>query len=200
MANYGLSYPTIAKLDVSTGKYSDGFKCGKAVNTDVNPNYIEASLYGDNELAEYAKEFKDADVTATVTTLPFVAAKTVFGHKINEETKSIEYYANDEANFVGYGFYANEMVNNVKSYVAVVLLKVKFAEAAESYTTKGENLEFKTPNIAGKAYPVDGGKWRDKQIFETEEDAQKWINEKLGITTSTDTEGTDDTGEPETTA
>lgn len=189
MANYGLSYPAIAKLDVKTGKYSGGFKCGKAVNTDVTPNYAEASLYGDNSLAEYAKVFKDADVTATVTELPFVAANTIFGHKIDEEKKSIEYMDKDEANYVGYGFYANEMVDNVTRYVAAVLLKVKFAEAAESYSTKGENLEFKTPNIAGKAYAMENGKWRDKQIFDTEEAAIAWINEKLGITTTSEPEG-----------
>ena len=64
-----------------------------------------------------------------------------------------------------------------------------------------ENLEFKTPSIAGKAYPVSGGKWRDKQIFDKEEDAQAWINEKLGIaadegTTNPDLE--DENGETTT--
>ena len=39
MANYGLSMPWIAKLDVESGTYSGGFKCGEAVNTTVTPTH-----------------------------------------------------------------------------------------------------------------------------------------------------------------
>ena len=182
MANYGLAYPTIAKLDVQTGTYSKGFHCGKAVSTDITPNYNEGQIYGDNELAEYAKEFKDADVNLNVTVLPIDAADTVFGHTVSAEDNTITYNAEDSANYVGYGFYANEMVNNKKSFVAVVLPKVKFTEAAESYTTKGDSLEFKSPNISGKAYPDNSLNWKYRQVFATAAEAQAWIDEKLGIT------------------
>lgn len=46
---------------------------------------------GDDKLAEYVKEFKDADVTLTVTELPLQAAKTMFGHEISEADKSVTY-------------------------------------------------------------------------------------------------------------
>lgn len=193
MANYGLSYPTIATLDVEAGTYKNGFHCGKAVNTDITPNYNEASLFGDNELAEYAKEFKDADVNMGVTTLPIKAANTMFGHTVDEDKKEIIYHAEDTANYVGYGFFANEMVNNVKSYVAVVLPKVKFAEAAENYTTKGDSLEFKTPAISGKAYADNNGNWKYRKVLDTAKEAQAWIDEKLGITATENTEGTENT-------
>ena len=55
MAYYGLSKPRIAKLDVEKGTYSDGFAVGYAVGTNVNPQYNEASMYGDNQLQEYEK-------------------------------------------------------------------------------------------------------------------------------------------------
>lgn len=197
MANYGLAYPSIAKRDPATGNYSGGFHCGKAVNTDITPNYNEASLFGDNKLAEAVKEFKDADVNMSVTTLPIKAASTMFGHTVDEEKNAITYNAEDVANYVGYGFYANEIVDNVKTYVAVVLPNVKFAEAVENYTTKGDSMEFKTPSISGKAYTDGTGNWKYRQVFEKESEAQAWIDEKLGITaagsTGESTEGEETT-------
>lgn len=181
MANYGLSYPTIAALDTATETYKDGFHCGKAVGTDITPNYNEASVYGDNELAEHIKEFKDADVNMNTTTLPIDAANTVFGHKVDVEQKEITYNAEDTANYVGYGFFANEMINNVKYFVAIVLPKVKFAEAVENYTTKGDSLEFKTPVIAGKAYTDSKGNWKYRKVFANMQEARDWIDEKLGM-------------------
>lgn len=182
MANYGLAKPIIAKLDAETGAYTEGFQCGKAVSTDITPNYNEGSLYGDNELQEYVKEFKDADVNLTVTTMPIASATVMFGHAVDEATQNVIFSGNDSANFVGYGFYATEIINNVKSYPAVVLPKVKFTESAESYTTKGESIEFKTPALAGKAYTDINGNWKYKQLFDTEAEAIEWIQTKLGIT------------------
>ena len=180
MAQYGLSTPVIAQLDVETGKYSKGFVCGKAVSTDVNPNYNEGSVYGDNELAEYAKVFKDADVNLGVTQLPIESATVVFGHTVAENT--IKYNVNDESNFVGYGFFATEQINGKITYTACWLPKVKFAEGAESYTTRGENIEFKTPTLSGKATADKDGQWRYKETgIATLAEAIAWLKEKAGI-------------------
>lgn len=181
MAFYGLSFPTIAKLDTVTGKYTDGFKCGKAVSSDVTPNYNEASLHGDDELAEYVKDFKDADVTLGVTEFPIEAATVMFGHKVDTETNSITYGTQDVASYVGYGFYASEINEGVTKYTACWLPKVKFADTAESYSTKGESIEFKTPSISGKATADASGNWKYKQTFATIEEARAWLETKAGI-------------------
>ena len=193
MAYYGLSKPYIAKFDPATKKYSDGFRCGKAVGTDITPNYNTAVLHGDNEPVESVDEFKDADVNLNVTTMPIEASDVVFGHEVDAEKKEIKYKDTDSANFVGYGFCVNEMINNVKLCVAAVLPKVKFKEAAESYTTKGDSIEFKSPSITGKAYPGPDGLWKEKKVFDTEKEACAWIKEKLEITETENTEGTENT-------
>ena len=182
MAYYGLSNPWIAKLDAETGEYSLGFKCGSAVGTDITPQYNEAKLYGDNVLKESTKEFKYADVTLNVTELPIEAADVMFGHKVDTEKKSITYNASDVANYVGYGFYASEVVNGKTTYIAAVLPKVKYAESADSYTTKGDSIEFKTPSLSGNAMANASGEWKIKQTFESEAEAIAFIKEKLGIT------------------
>ena len=81
MAYIGLTTPIIAKGDYSKSEptYSDGFVCGKAISTDIEPQYSEGSLYGDNSQAEYDNEFKNANVTLGTTTLPSQAEKTMYG-------------------------------------------------------------------------------------------------------------------------
>lgn len=183
---FGMSTPIIAKRTDTNGteSYSDGFICGKAIGTDVTPNYNEASAYGDNVLAEYAKEFKDADVNLNVTTLPSEAVTVMFGHTINQTTGEIIYGAGDSANEVGYGFFANEQVNGEKKYLACWLPRVKFTEAAESYTTKGDSIEFKNPSLSGKGYADNAGNWKHKMTFDTEAEAVAWLKEKAGIVTA----------------
>lgn len=184
MAYYGLSNPVIAALDVAKGTYSGGFKCGKAVGSDITPNYKEGSLYGDDQLAEYVKEFKDADVTLTTTEMPLAAAKTMFGHTVDESKKSVTYNTADNANFVGYGFRMQEIKDGVITYPAVWMPKVKFGDSAETFTTKGESITFGTPQISGKAAADASGNWRYKQTFDTAEAADEWLDEKANITKS----------------
>lgn len=181
MAYYGLSKPRMAKLDVEKGTYSDGFAVGYAIGTNVNPQINESSMYGDNQLQEYEKAFKYADVSLETTHLPIEAASVVFGHTVTEN-KKIVYNTSDSANYVGYGFYANEKVKGIKKYVACILPKVLFAETDESYTTQGENLEFKSTSISGRAMPVENGDWKVKETFDTEEEALNFIETFLGIT------------------
>lgn len=182
MAYFGLSNPWIAKLDVIKKTYSDGFKNGTAVGTDVTPQYNEANLYGDNILQESTKEFKYADVTLNTTHMPIEAADVMFGHTVDKDTKEIKYNTADTANYVGYGFYASEKIEGKTTYIAAILPKVIFAEAAENYTTKGDSLEFKTPSVTGKAMPIDTGEWKVKRTFETEKEAIDFIKEYLNIT------------------
>lgn len=181
MAYYGLSKPYFAKLNLEAGTYSEGFRCGKAVGTDITPNYIEASLYGDDELAEYVKEFKDADVNVSTTEMPLEAASVLFGHKVDKEKSEITYGADDQANYVGYGTYMKEVKDGVVKYPAVWLPKVKFSDSAESFTTKGDSITFVTPNFSGKASTDATGNWRYKKTFDTEEEAIAWLEEKVNI-------------------
>lgn len=189
MAYFGLSTPIIAKLDEKNNTYTDGFKCGKATGTSVTPNYNESSLYGDNSLAEYVKEFSFADVTASVTELPAVAIEILFGHKVTKKgsgdnaTVAIEYDVNDNANYVGYGFFASEIRDGKTYYSACWLPKVKFAEGADQYNTKGESIEFSAPELTGKAMADNSGKWRYIETeFTKTEDAIAWLYDKANMT------------------
>lgn len=181
MANYGLSRPWIAKLDPVTEKYSGAFKCGEAVNTSVSPEYNEATLRGDNKEVRRKKKFKSAAVNLGVTYLPAQAGKVMFGHDVSEDNKTETSKSSDEANYVGYGFISEETQAEGDVFVACILHKVLFAEGENSYNTEGENITFATPTLSGTAAPLADGTWRTKQVFDSEEEADQWIQEQLGV-------------------
>lgn len=182
MAFYGLKKPYIAKYNANTGTYSDGFKCGKAINITITPNYAESKLYGDDETAEYEKVFSNANVNFGTTTLPIRAAEVMFGHEVDEENnKRIVYKAGDASNDVGFGFVVSQTINGVRSFIAKVVINAKFAKGAEEYTTKGENIEFKTPSVEGVAVTNANSEWMFEETYDTPEAAEARIKEYLNI-------------------
>lgn len=181
MANFGISHPWVAKLDMTTGKYKDGFRCGKAVNTSVTPNFNEGSMFADNQEQEHVKEFKNATVSLGVDRLPVVASKTMFGHDVTEDGEEIN-NVEDPSNYVGYGFITAELVDSKKRYRACILLKVLFSEGEESFETKGDSIVFKSPTLSGIALAMENGDWRVKSpYFATEKEADLWIQKMLNV-------------------
>lgn len=189
MAYIGLAYPIIAPLTsqstatgVTTPTYGTGFKCGKATSINVTPNYNEASLYADDILDEYVKEFKDGDITLGIDRVPAEKASVLFGHTYSTSDKETTYKASDASGYVGVGFYVSKLEDGVRSYEASVIYKAKFAESANDFTTKGDSIEFKTPSLAGKIAALDDGVWKKTREFTTEADAQTWLQTTLNYT------------------
>lgn len=183
MAYYGLRKPFVASYNKETGVYSNGFQCGKAIGVNITPNYVEGALYADDEQDEYEKAFTNANVTLNTNTLPIAAANTMYGHEIDEETGSIIYRTTDESNYVGVGFVVAQTVSGIKSFVATIVTCVKFTEAAEDFTTKGESITYVTPSQEGLAIADKNSKWKEKQTFDTADEAIAFIRSYLNIQT-----------------
>lgn len=181
MAYVGLLNPYIALLaDEEIKIYTDCFMCGEAINVNVTPNYNEAKLHSNNRLKEYVKEFKDGSITLGTDHLPIEASRVCFGHEVNEDEGEITYRTNDMGNYVGVGFLADEILDGQKRYVATIIYKVKFGEAANEYSTKGENIEFKTPSIDGVIAGIKNNEWKKVKVFPTESGADEWLRSILG--------------------
>ena len=103
----------------------------------------------------------------------------LFGQTVEKEKKEIKANVNDVAKYVGFGFVKGEMVNNVTTYVAVWIPKVKFTPPAEKCTTKGDSITWNTPTITGKGMADNAGFWRYMEIFETEKEALDYIKAKF---------------------
>lgn len=201
MAFIGLMNPYIARLvDEATQEYADFFMCGEAISVSVTPNYNEAKLYSNNQLKEYVKEFKDGSMSLGTDHLPIQASSVCFGHEVSDDDREIVYKTNDSANYVGVGFFADQIIDGKRSYVATIVYKVKFGEAANEYTTKGESIEFKTPSIDGVIAGLSNKEWKRTKIFDTESEADKWLKGILGCGEATDGGGAGNAGTSSTAA
>lgn len=182
MANYGLRHPKVAKYNRNTGTYSEGFVYGKAVNVSSQINYVEGELYGDDEPAETVKEFSNQQLTLGTTNHPKQAASTMMGHTV--EAGEVKYHKDDTPNEVGVGITGVEMINGEKKYVAKIWPAVTFAEPNEELTTKGKEISFGTPSIVGTGKPDKDGMWKYEQDFDTDAEAQAYVDGFLNINES----------------
>ena len=157
MAFIGLRKPIVAPR-TGLGVYETPFVFGKAIGITVTPSYAEGSLNADDVQIEYDKEFVSAEVSLNTNTIPKESRTSVFGHKI-EEDGEILFNADDENGYVGMGWVSVEKVDGKKAFTGNFLHKVKFSEPNEDYATKGENIEYKTPSITGRAVAEDTGDW-----------------------------------------
>ena len=85
MAQYKVAYPYAAAIktepESAAATYEQGLEIGKMIDVEITPNFSESPLYGNNGLSEYAKEFKDLDVTLNTTTLP-IEAFSICGNRL----------------------------------------------------------------------------------------------------------------------
>ena len=179
MAYVGLRKPIVGGYK-GNKTYDDPFAFGKAIGLQVTPNYAEGSLNADDEQSEYDKEFNYAETTLNTNTIPLIAHNIMFGHVIDEESRSVRYNKDDQANYVGMGWVSVEKVNGKRSFIGNFLYKAKYSEPAEDYSTKGDSIEYKTPSISGRAVTDDDGDWKDTRAFDTVAEALNWIYEKFG--------------------
>ncbi|MBQ9567634.1 MAG: major tail protein [Lachnospiraceae bacterium] len=181
MAYVGLRKPYVAKYDRATKTYSKGFKYSHAVSLSITPNYAEASLYGDDMQVEYEKSFTNATISLGTTSTPIDAAEVMFGHTVDKELNKVVFKATDEPNYIGIGVIAPEKVDGASKFVALIIISAKFADSAESFSTKADSLTFNTPTIEGSAVAEDDGRWKITQVFDTDEEATAFVKEFLNI-------------------
>lgn len=175
-----------ASLDESnaTPTYSKGFQVGAGVAIQIQPQYAEGSVYGDNRRVKHKKKFKNANVTLGTTSLPKASQSVMFGHTEGTEGEVTSNGLKDTAKYVGLGCYSVEEAEDdaETKYTALWLYKVKFEDPGDDFETEGENITYKTPSLTGVAEMLKNGDWRTKKQFDTEEEAIAWIKEKAGIT------------------
>jgi hypothetical protein len=93
----------------------------------------------------------------------------------------------DQSESVGVGYVAVDFINGEKVYTGVWVHKVTFTRNNEERSTKEDTVNWQTPTISGKCWPLALGTNGENQIrdfseFETETAAIAWVNSKAGIT------------------
>ena len=179
MARIGLTnlwYSHLTEGTDGTATYDGAKQLGKAVSCNVSITNNSATLYADDTLAESDTSFASGTMTLGVADDDATIFADILGHTITSEgvvTKA----STDVAPYVGVGRVVTKMVNGAYKYKAEFIYKVKFSEPSADESTKGENVEFSTPEVEGtiSALADDQGTWGTSKTFDTKSDALTWL-------------------------
>ena len=192
MAGIGLQYSAYAPLiedeEAGTFTYGAGKRGRKMLKADVKINTTKSTLYGDDGVAETAREFTDGEITANQDDLTSTMKKDFLGNTtrnatVGEETvEEVVSKDTDTPPFVGFGYIQSKMIDKVRKYRAVLFTKVQFGEPDESAETKGQSISWQTPSIIGTIMRRIDGEWKEEATVPTLATAVAWLKGKLNIT------------------
>lgn len=182
MAQIGLTnlwYGLLTEAEDGTPSYAGAKSFGKAVSAKVDVSTNDATLYADDALAESDNSFQSAKVTLGVADDDMTIFAEILGHKVAESGGEMVRSAEDAAPWVGLGRVVTKMVNSKYVYKGEFIYKVRFAEPSQEDSTKGESVDFSTPEIEGTAATLANGDWSAAQVFDTKSAAVEWVKGKL---------------------
>ena len=168
MATIGLSRPYIARYtNAGTSvSYAGGRLLGKATELSIELNDNNSNiLYADNAPAEQDNQFSGGTITITTDDLrpqALIGALGVVQESLAAVTdittpNAAWLVCNDSQNvpYLGFGAIAMKKINGQIKYVGIVLDKVQLSNPNESITTKGETIEWQTPQLSGTIFRSD---------------------------------------------
>lgn len=194
MARIGLTniwYGILTEGENGSATYGGAKSFGKAISCKVDISNNDAKLYADDTLAESDTSFNNGTVTLGVDEDADETFAEILGHTLTKPSDGsgsttgggeVVRTASDSAPYVGLGRVITKMVNGAYKYKAEFLAKVKFSEPSNEENTKGENVEFATPEIEGiiSSLADEKGTWSKSQTFSTKAEAVAYIKKLLG--------------------
>ena len=163
MATIGLRDLYRAPITVDdTGKetYGAPVRMAKAISAELSVEIAEAVLYADDGADEIVKEFVSGELVLNVNDLLPADLAALLGQ--TQDDDNVVYGGEaDEAPYFAIGFRAKKAGGQ---YKYIWLYKVKFAIPDESYTTKGDSIEFATPEITGQFIKRADGLWKAEHV------------------------------------
>ena len=163
-----LYYAIITEED-GVETYGAPKKMSEAMTADLSVTTADATLYADDALSENVSEFASCTLSLGVKEL----TNEVLGQEVDED--GVLYAGDtDEPPYVAVGFRAKKMGGK---YRYIWLLRGKFKVPNDSFATKGESIEFKTPTIEGTFSKAKAsGKWKaDYTGLPTDKVAASWF-------------------------
>ena len=147
--------------------YGTPVRMAKAIEADLSVEVAEAILYADDGADEIAKEFVSGELKLKVNDLLPTDLAALLGQTQDDD---MVVYAgeDDEPPYYAIGFRAKKTGGQ---YKYIWLYKVKFAVPNEKYATKGDKLEFSTPEITGKFIKRPDGYWKAEHVALPDETA-----------------------------
>lgn len=165
MATIGLR--DLYRASITTGSdgtetYGTPTRLAKAISAEMSVEVAEAELYADDGTDVVVKEFTSGELTLNVNDLLPADLAALLGQ--TQDNDDVVYGAEtDEAPYFAIGFRAKKTGG---TYKYIWLYKVKFAIPDESYNTKGDSIEFTTPEIVGQFVKRPDGLWKAEHVGE----------------------------------
>lgn len=168
-----LVYATITEDEEGKPTYSDPKKLAEAMKADLSVTTAEGTLYADDAVSESVKEFVKGALKLGVKDLEPEDVATLLGQEMDED-QVIYGGADDEPPYVAIGFRAKKTGGK---YRYIWLYRVKFKIPNEAFQTKGEAIQFNTPEIEGEFFKrLHDGRWKaDYTGLETSETAKNFL-------------------------
>lgn len=193
MAFIGMRHVVVAKLTSYTAgsepTYSTGMVAGKAITGNLTINRNDNPLYADDVIAEDDNGITGMDLELGLDDLDEDTQDYIgLLKKVTAGTPSVTtYYENSAAaHVVGVGYMRVRRKNGATTFQGVWIYKTLFSKNSENSQTKGETIEWQTPTVNGRCMglSVDStgeATFRKIRNFDTEEDAEDWLNGLAGI-------------------
>lgn len=163
MATIGLRdlyYATITPTEDGKETYGTPKRLAKAISADLSVEVAEAVLYADDAADETVKEFVKGALTLNVNDLLPADLAILLG-QMQDADKVIYGGEADDPPYLAIGFRAKKTGGK---YKYLWFYKVKFAVPSESYKTKGDAIEFATPEIEGELIKRPDGLWKAEYV------------------------------------
>ena len=140
--------------------YGMPVRMAKAISVELAVEVAEAILYADDGADEIVKEFVSGEITLNVNDLLPADLAALLGQ--TQDDDNVVYAGEaDEAPYFAIGFRAKKAGGQ---YKYIWLYKVKFAIPDENYQTKGDSVEFATPEIVGQFIKRPDGLWKAEHV------------------------------------
>lgn len=152
--------------------YGTPRRLAKAISVGLSVKVAEGTLYADDGVDEVEREFSGGELKLGVNDLLPADLAELLGQELDEDNVV---YANsaDSAPYFAVGFRARKSGGK---YKYLWLYKVKFAIPSEEYKTKGESIEFNTPEITGAIMARPDGFWKAEHVaIPTDAKAAAWF-------------------------
>lgn len=193
---YGVYYAkAVVKDGVVTG-YTGGAKMmGKAISAEFSPSKPDDNpLYANNGVSENdSSGASGGTLKNTLDRLTMEAAADLFGLTVKTvkvtvdgqevEGKSLDYTGLEQSAPVGAAYIRMNQEDDVRSHEVVFYRRVVYSMPTEKAQTKGEKIEWQTPELEATVFGLEGdgsNPWYRSVVFPTQAAAIAFIEEQLG--------------------
>jgi hypothetical protein len=182
MAKYGAFYSRWAPFAAEQAdadkaklpKYGAVINMGELNKVNETLNFREGSLYGDDQIALYEKNFKDGTLDVESVYLAVTDAASMLGAACDDKN-GLAHGDNDVAPYGGYGNLTRHLKHGMTYYQVIFYPKTKASVASENYETRGENIAFTTDKMSLHVESPACHKFKIIKDFETEAEAIAYL-------------------------